>query len=299
VGVLSALRENNKTIKRENDMVPRSAPEISVPFHLRFSTENANDRANNNATPRSLKVPPDLLSEDPSTIESNVAERIVLMCASPLFTGLTPGECNEIASCAFARTFARDEVLFMQGHAVRSIVLIQSGSVKLTQLSANGNEVILWMNRSGDAMGIQADSHSNSHTCSARAMEQCTALVWEYTRLQMLVARYPRLGENISHILVNRLQELEERFREIATQKVATRLALALSRLVKQVGKKTAEGTEVFLSREELAQLTGTTIFTISRILSKWAELGVVVPRREAVLVPDPECLGYIGREED
>src|SRR3954469_4797129 len=83
---------------------------------------------------------------EPSTIESNVAERIVMMCASALFTGLTPRECREIASCAHARTFARDELLFMQGQPVRSMVLIQTGSVKMTQLSANGNEVILWMN---------------------------------------------------------------------------------------------------------------------------------------------------------
>jgi CRP/FNR family transcriptional regulator, nitrogen oxide reductase regulator len=115
----------------------------------------------------------------------------------------------------------------------------------------------------------------------------------------MLVAEYPQLRKNISQILASRLQELEERFREIATEKVAKRLALALTRLLKQVGKKTADGVEVSLSREELAQLTGTTLFTISRILSKWAELGVVVPRREAVLVRDPERLESVGGDED
>jgi len=221
------------------------------------------------------------------------------MCASALFTGFTPRECREIASCAHFRTYARDELLFMQGQPVRSLVLIQSGSVKLTQLSANGNEVILWMNGSGDAMGVHVDSPSCSHTCSARAMEQCKALVWEYTKLQMLVAEYPQLRKNISQILASRLQELEERFREIATEKVAKRLALALSRLVKQVGKKSTEGVEIFLSREELAQLTGTTLFTISRILSRWAEVGVVVPRREAVLVRDAERLESVSGQED
>ena len=238
-------------------------------------------------------------SGEPSTIETNVAERIVMMCASALFTGLTPRECREIASCAHMRTYARDELLFMQGQPVRSLVLIQSGSVKMTQLSASGNEVILWMNGTGDAMGVHADSPSCSHTCSARAMEQCKALVWEYTRLQMLVAEYPQLRRNISQILAGRLQELEERFREIATEQVAKRLALALSRLRKQVGKKTPEGTEISLSREELAQLTGTTLFTISRILSKWADAGVVTPRREAVLIRDPERLELVGCEDE
>ena len=130
-------------------------------------------------------------------------------------------------------------------------------------------------------------------------MEQCKALVWEYTRLQMLVAEYPQLRRNISQILAGRLQELEERFREIATEKVAKRLALALTRLVKQVGKKSAEGIEISLSREELAQLTGTTLFTISRILSKWADLGVVIPRREAVLVRDPHRLEEVSCDDE
>ncbi len=187
----------------------------------------------------------------------------------------------------------------MQGQPVRNMVLIQSGSVKLTQLSANGNEVILWMNGTGDAMGVHADSTSCNHTCSARAIEQCKALVWEYARLQMLVVEYPQLRKNISQILATRLHELEERFREVATEKVSQRLAFALSRILKRVGKKSREGIEVSVSREELAQLTGTTLFTISRILSKWAEMGVVIPRREAVLVPDPERLESVGDESD
>lgn len=233
-----------------------------------------------------------------TTIDSNVAERVVLMCASALFTGLSQRECMEIASCARARTFARDELLFMQGQPVRNLVLIQTGSVKLTQLSPNGNEVILWMNGSGDAVGVPADTNACSHTCSARAIEQCRALVWEYAKLQNLLADYPQIRKNISQILTSKLSELEERFREVATEKVAKRVALTLLRLLKQVGKQSQGGVEVSLSREELAQMTGTTLFTISRILSKWGEEGFILPRREAVLVRDPRRLVQVGDED-
>jgi CRP-like cAMP-binding protein len=75
-------------------------------------------------------------------------------------------------------------------------------------------------------------------------------------------------------------------------------LALALLRLLKQVGKESHGGVEVSLSREELAQMTGTTLFTISRILSKWSEQGFVLPRREAVLVRDPQRLVEVGAED-
>ena len=233
-----------------------------------------------------------------SNTDSNVAERVVLMCASALFAGLTRQECIEIASCAKARVFARDELLFMQGQPVRNLVLIQTGSVKLTQLSPNGSEVILWMNGSGDAVGVPSEAATMAHTCSARAMEQCRALTWEYARLQQLLNEYPQIKNNIHRILSDRLNELEERFREVATERVAKRLALALLRLLKQVGKQSKGGIEISLSREELAQMTGTTLFTISRILSRWSEEGIVQPRREAVLVRDAQRLVDVGSEE-
>jgi CRP-like cAMP-binding protein len=236
--------------------------------------------------------------EQTSNVDSNIAEQVVLMCASALFTGLTQQECMEIASCARARSFARDELLFMQGQPIRHLVLIQTGSVKLSQLSPNGNEVILWMNGCGEAVGVPADSEGCNHTCSARAMEKCKALVWEYHKLQNLLAEYPLIRKNISQILSTRLSELEERFREVATEKVAKRVALTLMRLLKQVGRQSENGIEILLSREELAQMTGTTLFTISRLLSRWGEAGFVLPRREAVVIRDAQRLGQVTDED-
>jgi CRP-like cAMP-binding protein len=112
------------------------------------------------------------------------------------------------------------------------------------------------------------------------------------------LADYPQIRKNINQILSGRLQELEERFREVATEKVAKRLALNLLRLLKRVGSQHHAGVQVSLSREELAQMTGTTLFTISRILSKWGEEGFILPRREAVVVCDPSRLSQIGDEE-
>jgi CRP-like cAMP-binding protein len=237
--------------------------------------------------------------EGESTRESNIAERVVMMAASALFSGLSKDECLEIASCARARSFARNELLFAQGQSARNLVMIQTGSVKLSQLSSGGNEVILWMTGSGDPVGIPTDSSPCSHTCSARAMEQCQTLVWEYSRLQSLMAEYPQIGKNVSQILSKRLTELQERFREVATEKVAQRLALELLRLVKQVGKPAKGGMEVSLSREELAQMTGTTLYTISRLLSKWGEEGFVLPQREAVVVLDSRRLGQVSEGDD
>jgi CRP-like cAMP-binding protein len=220
------------------------------------------------------------------------------MCASALFAGLEREECLEIAGCAKARSFARDELLFMQGHPARHLILLQAGSVKLTQISVGGNEVILSIKGKGDAVSINSEAQHCVHTCSARAVERCKALTWEYARLQGLLADYPAIRRNINHILSSQLCELEERFREVATEKAAKRLALLLLRLLTRVGTPHAAGIQISLSREELAQMTGTTLFTISRILSRWADKGAVLPRREAIVIPDITRLEQIGQEE-
>ena len=221
------------------------------------------------------------------------------MTNSALFTGLTEHECVEIASCAKLRTFARNELLFMEGEPARNLLQIQTGSVKISRLGPNGNEVLLWMAGSGVPVGALTDSLTNSYTCSARAVEQSKALVWENSRIQGMVEKYPRIRSNFTQILSSRLSELQERFCEVATEKVARRVALALLRLTKQVGKPVQGGIEITLTNEELAQMTGTTLFSISRLLTKWGEQGLVFPRRAAVVVLDAERLGQVSNGDE
>lgn len=218
----------------------------------------------------------------------NLAERVNLISASPLFAGLSPDQCEDVARQARPRVLAHNEMLFMQGQPVRNLALIRTGSVKIMQLAPNGNEVILWIYGVGNVVGGLSEPTSGYHNCSARAIEQSTALVWDYATLHSLMFKYPQMRKNAGQILFSRLNELEERFREVATEKVAKRVALVLLRLLKHVGKTVHGGVEISLSREELAQMTGTTLFTTSRILSKWGEMGFILPRRESVVVRDP-----------
>ena len=221
---------------------------------------------------------------------------------SALFAGLTMPQCVEMVGYARITTFARNERLFSQDQQMGKLMLIKSGSVKLTQLSPDGKEVILWLNGPGDAVGMHADANGRNHSCSAHAMERCQAFVWEAPVVQLLISRYPQIQINLVRILASRLSELEERFREFASERVPTRLALVLTRLLKSVGRRGRKGVEVVITREELAQMTGTTLFTISRTLSKWADSGFIAPRREGVVILDPDRLrrqaGWDGGDE-
>jgi CRP-like cAMP-binding protein len=221
----------------------------------------------------------------------NPDEQIVHVCDSALLTGLSPQDCSEILSCARIKAFARNERLFSQDQPIDKLLLIRTGSVKLTQLTYDGKEAILWMNGPGDTVGMLAYSVSSKHSCSAHAIERCQIFVWEHKLLKELIARYPQIQINLERILASRLRDLEERFCEIASERIPKRLALVLLRLLKSVGKKSRDGVELGLTREELAQMTGTTHFTISRILSRWAAFGFIVARREGVVISDPDRL--------
>jgi CRP-like cAMP-binding protein len=233
-----------------------------------------------------------LTRQDSSRLNRRNSEaQVALVGHSALLAGLSPQQCSEIFACARITKFARNERLFSQDQPIHKLIMIRTGSVKLTQLSPDGKEVILWLNGPGDAVGMHADADGSNHSCTAHAMEQCQAFVWESYLLQMLISRYPQIQINLGKILACRLSELEERFCEIASERVPKRLALVLIRLLKSVGRESREGVDVVITREELAQMTGTTIFTISRTLSKWATFGFVIPRREGVVIIDPDRL--------
>jgi CRP-like cAMP-binding protein len=246
--------------------------------------------ANSSPEPHSFSK----LSDEASTMERRVNQ----MRVSPLFNRLSRQQCEKVLSYARPRSFARDELIYMQGQPLRHLTLINTGNVKITQLSPGGDEVLLWIYGSGSVIGVLSEPTGRFHDCSARVMDTCTALVWDYETLRNLIAEHPQLGAGISQILLSRLNELEERFREVATEKVAKRISSALVRLARQIGRKVEGGIEISLSREELAQMTGTTIFTSSRILARWGNAGVLLPRREGVIVRDVRRLQLAGDEE-
>jgi len=215
-----------------------------------------------------------------------------------LFSGILPADYASICRAARVRQFSRGEMLHFEGDPVRRLFLLTSGSVKITKLGRGGEEVILRLTVQGDVLGAVGLFSCGVHCTTAEVFRPGGALVWEAQVFQDLVERFPVLHRNSVAILEEHLRELEERFREVATERVGPRVALQLLRLVKTIGRPVDAGVEIGLSREELAQMTGTTLFTVSRLLSAWEARGVVRPRREAVAICDVQSLCAISQEE-
>jgi CRP/FNR family transcriptional regulator, nitrogen oxide reductase regulator len=224
-------------------------------------------------------------------------ERANVLRESKLYANLSVSECIQIAAHARTRCVARNDLLFMQGQSFRQLVLIQSGCVKLTRLSQNGSEVIVELRGARDAVDIPSGPFGQ-HSCTARAISKCKVLTWEWPFLEKLMS-IPQISRNICFILSEQLNELQQRYHEVSAEKVSRRLACTLLRISKHFGVPSDGGIEISISRHELAQMTGTTLFTVSRLVSKWGELGLVLPRREAVLILDPKGLDHVSQMED
>jgi CRP-like cAMP-binding protein len=215
----------------------------------------------------------------------------------PLFAGILPAEYMRIAAAGRVRDYARGEMLYNEGEPVQQVLLLTAGAAKINKVGMSGMEVILGLGISGDVLGATGLFSSGMHCTSAQAFRSCRALVWEAPAFKALVERFPVLHQNLFRILGNYVVELEERFREVATEKVGARVASQLVRLWEKIGRPVNGQVEVGLSREELAQMTGTNLFTVSRLLSSWAARGMVRPRRETVTICDVQSLRALSEE--
>ena len=215
-----------------------------------------------------------------------------------LFSDISLADCRTIVSTAHEKPFLRRETIFFEGDPFRQVVLLLSGCVKITQLGFAGAEVSLRLSGVGDIVSGFCQPGANcSHCSTAQAIRPSTALVWQAATFSKLLDRFPAFQRNTVRALEERQQEQEQRFREVSTDKVASRLSSELIRLSNRLGRASGNA-EIGLSRSELAQLIGTTEFTVSRLLTRWQKLGIVSSRREAVQVHDLAALAQVSEGE-
>jgi CRP-like cAMP-binding protein len=212
-----------------------------------------------------------------------------------VFLNILPDDYQRITTAAARiKEFARGEMVFNEGDSVEQVILLTSGFVKITQLGANGSQVVLRFGAPGDILGAASLFSTGNHCGTAQAFRTCQGIVWSARTFKALVDSLPVLHQNMTRILGEELRELQERFREVATENVASRVARQLVRLTQKIGRRSGDEIEASLTREELAQMTGTTLFTVSRLFSIWEARGIVRPRREGVTICDVPALRAI-----
>jgi len=220
-----------------------------------------------------------------------------LLASSPLLKGLSPGQFREVAASAQHRTVKPHGLFFRQGDHATFIYVLLTGEVKLTHIHPDGQEVIHRMIWPGEVFGGIAAWGETVYPVSAEAIQASEAFAWEGPTMMRLLERYPAVALNTLHLMIARVHELQNRVTELTMERVEQRLARAFRRLAARVGRRVDRGIliDLPLSRQDIAELTGTTLYTASRIISHWEALGVVEAGRERVLILSPDRLDAIA----
>ena len=161
------------------------------------------------------------------------------------------------------------------------------GQIRLDQVTPDGQNVVLRHMGPGDMIGVVAVLRRIPFPATPVALEDGMVMSWSAGRLSDLMERYPAIAQNAIRVVGGRIEELQRRLQEVATQRVEQRIASALLRLANQAGRRTEAGIEIpfALSRQDLAEMTATTLHTVSRTLSAWDQEGIVESRRSSHLV--------------
>jgi CRP-like cAMP-binding protein len=182
--------------------------------------------------------------------------------------------------------------------ATHAYILLE-GKVKLIQVTADGQQVILGYLVPGRVYGIIAILKKVTYPVSAQAVGKCKALVWDHATLNHLMEKSPRMALNSLRIMSGQIREFQNRVRDLSTKRVEQRIARAILRLARESGKRMDEGVliDLPLSRQDLAEMTGTTLFTVSRVLKNWEKCGLIQSQRQKVMITSPHGMVVIAED--
>jgi CRP-like cAMP-binding protein len=220
-----------------------------------------------------------------------------LIAHLPAFDRLSGEDLDHILASAQSAHYPKDSQVFSQGGEASHFFLLLSGHIRVVQSSPDGHEVVARYINDGELFGIAVALGRSTYPASAVAAVDCVALSWPNSVWPDLQARFPSFAASAYKTIGTRLQDTQSKVMEMSTEQVEQRIAHTILRLVKQSGKKTESGIEVGfpISRQDIAAMTGTTLHTVSRLLSAWEDEGLVRSARQKVTVVDPHGLMLIA----
>jgi CRP-like cAMP-binding protein len=215
-----------------------------------------------------------------------------------VFNNATDDDLILIARHAIERSIEEGGFFFFQGDSAEYFYVLISGRAKLMQTNPAGQQVNLRTINEWQMFGALGAVRDNAtYPATAQALENSTALAIKSSYLRELMQTRPYLSFDLMKLMTTYIQEMQERYRELATEKVERRIARALLRLAAQMGVKMDGGIELAFTRQDLAEMSGTTLYTVSRVLSDWERQGLVETGRERVVIRDPHGVVSIAEE--
>ncbi len=215
-----------------------------------------------------------------------------------VFQNATDSELQLILKNSIIRSIEENEFFFFQGDNAEYLYILITGQAKLMQSNPSGQQVNLRTLHPWQMFGALGAVRAEAiYPATAQALEDSSALAIESGFLHKLLETSPKISFDLMTLMTSYIQEMQARFRELATEKVEQRVANALIRLAGQSGVKSNKeaGIELSFSRQDVAEMTGTTLYTISRLLSEWERQGLIKTGREKIQIINPHDLVRIA----
>jgi len=214
-----------------------------------------------------------------------------------IFRRLSADDRQRLAAVAALRQFDKGDMLFHEGDASDHLYLVVAGRVKVFKMTARGTDVILEIFGPGDPVGAVAVYEARAYPASAVALEATTCVLIPRQPFFALLESHPTMVRGLLVGLTHRLAELTNRLTELTGGRVEARLARFFLKLSDDMGQKRADGMFIpmALSRQELADMIGTTIETSIRIMSRWGKEEVVRTEKDGFTVLDRAALESVA----
>ena len=204
-----------------------------------------------------------------------------------LFRAVSEEDLETVLRIAQPMRLQAGEVVFQQGQSAEHFFVLLHGHLKVMQTTAEGEQVMVRYVIPGEVFGIAKAMRRPTYPATCVAVEESIVLGWPSSEWDHFMASNLQFAANALQAVGQRLQDAHARIQELSTEEVEQRVARCILRLVDSSGEKTEEGISINfpITRQEIAEMTGTTLHTVSRILSAWKERGLVNTGRKRVIV--------------
>jgi len=222
-----------------------------------------------------------------------MASVVDLLRSSTLYRNLSAEDQKRLAAVSLARSYEKGQTIFAEGDQPAFLFTIASGRVKVVKTIPSGKDIILEIFGPGDPVGAVVAYEGKPYPASAVALEHVECILVRRAEFFALFEGHPSFVRGFLTGMAQRIVELTRRIPEVAGGRVETRFASLFLKLADRVGRPQDGGRFVPLplSRRELADLTGTTIETAIRIMSRWGKEGIVSTERDGFFVKDAAAL--------
>lgn len=222
-----------------------------------------------------------------------------ILAGTEIFRSLPMEAVDEARRAAVRKRIAKRKVLYHQGDEVESFYVVIVGRLRAIQTAPDGTQIALRYLGPGELAGYAALAGITTYPGTVTAVEDTHLFAWSTHAIRQLMAKYAQIAMNAVTVIATRYQETQTRLRELSTETVERRIAYTLTRLAKQAGRRTAQGIEICfpLSRQDFAELAGTTLHTVSRTLSAWEKDGILSSEHRYIVIHRPDALEQMREE--